>query len=50
MKIASVGVLPPAIPHSTRRRKALGGGSMVAASFGQNMNNTCKGAKLNTIA
>lgn len=50
MKVASVNVVPPSIPHSARRRKALGGGSMVAASFCQNMNNNCKASKINTLA
>lgn len=50
MKVATVNVVPPSIPHSARRRKALGGGSMVAASFCQNMNNNSNGLKLNKIA
>ncbi len=50
MKLAPMNVVPSTIPHSARRRKALGGGSMVAASFCQNMNNNAKGLKLNTIA
>lgn len=50
MKVATVNVVPPSIPHSARRRKALGGGSMVAASFCQNINNNSKGVKINTIA
>lgn len=49
MKVASISVVPPAVPHSNRRRITLGSGAS-GIGFGQNTNGANKTSKINTLA
>lgn len=48
MKVASLSVLPTAMPRANRRRKALGSGA-AGIGFGQNTSGVNKTSKINVL-